>query len=476
MAKSIMISGASSGCGKTTFTCALLKIFEENGLKTASFKCGPDYIDPMFHGAVTKRPSYNLDTFFMSDEVLCDTFYRHSEGCDMAVIEGVMGYYDGTGDDGLGSSSYEIAVKTGTPVLLIVNGSGCSTSVLAVMKGFMELVCDSMIAGFILNNVTEMTYRYIKKLAAKYFGRDMIAGYIPKLPKECLLSSRHLGLVTAGEIDNIDGIIKKTADLIRPCIDADMIMDMAESINPYMSGNSGGYEKIAAGEGTHSSYSDSSDGLPVIAIARDDAFCFYYQDNLEILQSLGCTIEYFSPLADEPVPERASGLIIGGGYPENYLEELSANRTASESVRKCIESGMPCIAECGGFMYLGRCIDGKDMTGLLDVESSNTGHLVRFGYVTVTADRDTLLLKKGESIKAHEFHYYDSSDNGAACTASKINGRSWQCIHAGNNICGTDKASVNIFAGYPHMHFASNAEAAGRFVRACRKYERLQDD
>ncbi|MCI6020904.1 MAG: cobyrinate a,c-diamide synthase [[Bacteroides] pectinophilus] len=464
MAKSIMISGASSGCGKTTFTCALLKILEENGIKTASFKCGPDYIDPMFHSAVTKRPSYNLDTFFMSDEVLRDTFYRHSEGCDMAVIEGVMGYYDGTGDDGCAGSSHEIAVKTDTPVLLIVNGSGCSTSVLAVMKGFMELVRDSMIAGFILNNVKEMTYRYIKKLAAEYFGRNMIAGYIPKLPKECLLSSRHLGLVTAGEIDNIDDIISKTADIIRPCIDADMIMDMAGSINPYMSCNSGGYEKIAAGEGTHSDHSDSSDGLPVIAVARDDAFCFYYQDNLEMLQSLGCTIEYFSPLADEPVPGRASGLIIGGGYPENHLEELSANRTASESVRKCIESGMPCIAECGGFMYLGRRIDGKDMTGLLDVESSNTGHLVRFGYVTMTADRDTLLLKKGESIKAHEFHYYDSSDNGAACTASKINGRSWQCIHAGNNI----------FAGYPHMHFASNMGAAEKFVRSCVEYKRLK--
>lgn len=465
MAKSIMISGASSGCGKTTFTCALLKIFEEKGIKTASFKCGPDYIDTMFHSAVTKRPSYNLDTFLMSDEVLCDTFYRHSEDCDMAVIEGVMGYYDGTGDDGFGSSSYEIAVKTDTPVILIVNGGGCSASVLAVMKGFMELVCDSMIAGFIINNVTEMTYRYIKKLAAKYFGRNMIAGYIPKLPKECLLSSRHLGLVTAGEIDNIDDIISKTVDIIRPCIDIDMITDMAGSINnPYMPGDSGSYEKAAAGGGTHSSHSDSSDGMPVIAIARDDAFCFYYQDNLEMLQSLGCTVEYFSPLADEPVPEYASGLIIGGGYPENHLEALAANKITSESVRKCIESGMPCIAECGGFMYLGRCIDGKNMTGLLDVESSNTGHLVRFGYVTVTADRDTLLLKKGQSIKAHEFHYYDSSDNGAACTASKTNGRSWQCIHAENNI----------FAGYPHMHFASNMGAAEKFVRSCGEYKRLK--
>ena len=183
-----------------------------------------------------------------------------------------------------------------------------------------------------------------------------------------------------------------------------------------------------------------------------------------MLQSLGCTVEYFSPLADEPVPEYASGLIIGGGYPENHLEALAANKITSESVRKCIESGMPCIAECGGFMYLGRCIDGKNMTGLLDVESSNTGHLVRFGYVTVTADRDTLLLKKGQSIKAHEFHYYDSSDNGAACTASKTNGRSWQCIHAENNI----------FAGYPHMHFASNMGAAEKFVRSCGEYKRLK--
>lgn len=143
--------------------------------------------------------------------------------------------------------------------------------------------------------------------------------------------------------------------------------------------------------------------MPVIAIARDDAFCFYYQDNLEMLQSLGCTVEYFSPLADEPVPEYASGLIIGGGYPENHLEALAANKITSESVRKCIESGMPCIAECGGFMYLGRCIDGKNMTGLLDVESSNTGHLVRFGYVTVTADRDTLLLKKVRVLRRMNF-------------------------------------------------------------------------
>lgn len=449
----IIVAGASSGCGKTTFTCALLSILREKGLAPASFKCGPDYIDKTFHELATGTPCYNLDLFFMGDDMLRRMLAKHSANHSISVIEGVMGYYDGTGVNGLEYSTYEIAKRTGTPAVLLLNARGSAASVLAAAEGLAAYEPDNNIAGFILNNTTRAAYNNIKTIAdRRWNGRLRLLGYIPKLPDECILPDRHLGLVTAHELDNPDIIIKRAADIIRESVNIEEIIRCA--------GSAGSLEYSNTADG-HETEEGGNDNI-IIAAARDEAFCFYYEDNFELLEAMGCVIEYFSPLKNEPVPQKACGLILGGGYPENYADELAGNITAGQSVKSAIENNMPCIAECGGFMYLGSVLDGRPMTGALDIESHNSGRLVRFGYVTLTADKNTFIMKKGDTIRGHEFHYYDSTDNGDAFTAVKTDGSSYKCI----------KSDGAVLAGFPHLHFLSNPAAAANFAEACREYQR----
>ena len=399
----ILITGTGSGCGKTTVTCAVLQALKERNIDVCAFKCGPDYIDPMFHSRVIGIPSRNLDLFLCGEDGVRTLFAKNAGGREIAVIEGAMGMYDGIGFDSDEYSANRTVAATGTPEILVVNAKGKGASLLAELYGYLNFT-DNNVKAVILNNCSEGMYPAYKKAIEKAFDVKVL-GFMPKVP-EAALESRHLGLITADEIEGLERKLK----------------------------------------------------------TFDKAFCFYYEDNFDLLKKLGAEIEFFSPLEDEPVPEGASGLILGGGYPEEYLEELSRAEKTKASIGSAVKSGMPVWAECGGFMYLGKTIekDGIEypVAGVLDGKAKMTDRLVRFGYKTLTARRDNMMCAAGQSVKCHEFHYSDSSENGGDFDAVRNSGMKSRCIIAKDNI----------FAGYPHIHLWSNPEFAKGFARACASY------
>lgn len=450
----ILIAGTASGCGKTTAVCAVLELLKRKGYHPVSLKCGPDYIDPMFHRTVTETDSANLDPFFFDDNTMNMMLSENAEHHDIAVIEGVMGFYDGTGKTGTENSTYEVARRTGTPVILVMDGRGAAVSILASLKGFLEFMPENRIAGVLFGQVTEGTYRMLSRLVKQYFGdKIQVFGYLPKLADELMLGSRHLGLITAAEIENLREKLKKTADILSETIDISALLTLSEKACHVR------YQPLII------PFRSTAKEHPRIAVAYDKAFCFYYGDNFRLLRKLGAELVFFSPLEDEKMPADCDGLYLGGGYPELYKKKLSENDTMRSSVKAAVLSGMPCIAECGGFLYLGEQLDGIPMVGALPSSGINTGHLVRFGYVTLTARRDGLLLCAGESIRAHEFHYYDSTENGDGFYAEKQNGTAWNCVMTGKNL----------YAGYPHLHFYSNPKTAKRFLAACERYRKEKE-
>ncbi len=437
----ILLAGTKSGSGKTTAVCAVLALLKKRGLDPHAFKCGPDYIDPMFHERGLSVPCTNLDPFFCPEELL-KTLLAENASPTVSLIEGVMGYYDGTGPDGTENSSYSVAKKTETPVVLIVDGKGAAASLLAEIEGFLRFKPDSRIAGVIFNRVTPMTYSRLKQLMAERFGPSPAAlGYLPSLPADCLFESRHLGLITAGEIKDWDEKIEKLSSLTEKTLDLDALLALARQA-----------------EALEAKQPDIPALPPVrIAVARDEAFCFYYHDTLSLLEKMGAELVFFSPLKDEPLPEACCGLLLGGGYPELYAKTLEENRTSRESVRRAVLGGLPTIAECGGFQYLGDEIDGHAMCGALPTVSRRTEKLVRFGYLRLTCQTGGLLGLAGTQIPAHEFHYYDSSNSGDACLAEKTNGRQYACCFY------TD----TLYAGYPHLYLRARPEAALAFYEKC---------
>ncbi len=454
-----MIAAAGSGSGKTTATCGLLQALLNRGIKPASFKCGPDYIDPMFHSEVLGIKSRNLDLFFTDENTTKYLLYKNSGAADMAVLEGVMGYYDGLAGKSTECSSYDLARKTETPVILVVDCKGMSVSIAALIKGFLEMRRDHGIKGVILNRIPPMLYEDIKGIIEAELAVEVL-GYLPVMA-DCRLESRHLGLVTAKEIGNLKEIISRLAAQMEASVDLDRIVEIAGTA-PSIHGSvpeeltvvKESRPKDAEPEKTPKSHAR-------IAVAMDKAFCFYYQDNLDLLEELGSEIVPFSPLEDKSLPADIQGLILGGGYPELYLERLSDNKTMLQSIREAIGSGIPSLAECGGFMYLHERVrdrEGKsyDMAGVIEGESFPTEKLTRFGYITMTAQVDNVLCGKGAELKGHEFHYWDSTNTGNGFHAQKpLRKSSWDCIIIRGNL----------WAGYPHIHFYSNIGAAAEYIR-----------
>lgn len=441
----VLIAGTCSGSGKTTATCVVLTLLKRRGVKVNSCKCGPDYIDPMFHAAVLGVPCANLDPFFC-DKALLRHLLKENAGEDLTVIEGVMGYYDGTGATGTENSTFTVANETGTPVILTVDGRGAAASLLAVIEGFLRFQPDSGVKGVLFNRIKPHTYQSVCTMMRARFGAEVTpVGYIPEFPEEYRIPSRHLGLVTAGEIAGLTEKINAVADLCENTVDTDKIISIAQTA-----------EEIT----------DEAPEIPAlppvnIAVAKDAAFCFYYADTLRLLEKTGATLLPFSPLANEPVPRSADGLLLGGGYPELYAERLAANEITKESVRCAVANGMPTVAECGGFQYLGKTLDGKAMCGVLRHESTNAGKLTRFGYVTLTAQRDGLLGPAGTALRGHEFHYWDSTESGDGFIAEKPGGKSWPCV----------VYTPTLYAGYPHLFLYAGISAAEAFYRKCLAYK-----
>lgn len=440
----ILIAGTNSGCGKTTVVCALLQALVDRKLRVGAFKCGPDYIDPMFHSRIIGAKSSNLDLFFFENNTAKYLLARNASECDVSVIEGVMGYYDGMGLIGTRASSYEVAKLTETPVVLVVNAKGASLSVLATIQGFLTFCSDSGIRGVILNQCSPITYSALAQaIVERFAGRIQPLGYLPKMDN-CALESRHLGLVTAAEVKDLKGKLSLLAEQAERTIDIDALLHLSESASTLS------YEQIELPK-----YE-----TPVrIAVAKDNAFCFYYEDSLQALRDMGAELVEFSPLSDEALPENIHGLYLGGGYPELYAKQLSENITMRESIRIALENKLPCIAECGGFMYLTQEIAEYPMVGFLPGDCRDTGKLTRFGYVTLQAKVDNLLCSAGAEIRGHEFHHWDVSAPGSSFIASKSTGKSWECVVANDHL----------YAGYPHFHFYANPAFAKGFYESCLK-------
>jgi len=440
----VMIAAPASGSGKTTVTCALLYGIKRKRARAVSFKCGPDFIDPAFHTGVLGVASSNLDLFLTGEETCKYLLCKNAEGADIAVIEGVMGYYDGLGAETL-YSSYHLARVTGTPVIVVVNCKGLSLTVAALLNGLSGFREDSGIKGVILNNVSERLFPLYKEIIEKETNVRVI-GYLPDLP-DCRFESRNMGLAADAEAKDLNKKLRKLADAAEKTIDFDTLFEIAREASAIEYDAPAIQKKFSV----------------TIAVAMDKAFCFYYRDALELLAALGADIEYFSPLTDEKMPE-CDGFILGGGYPERYLSELGANQNMIADIKAKISKGIPYLAESGGFMILFDTIAGIDesphkMVGAISGEAFITKKLTRFGYMTLTAKRDNIFCRKGESINAHEFHYSDTTNNGGDFIAEKpvSGGKSWDCIFA----------DEKRFAGYPHIHLLGNIRYAENFLRAC---------
>ena len=437
-----LLAAPRSGSGKTTMTCALLMALKRRGCAPCAFKSGPDYIDPMFHSRVIGAKSSNLDPFFFDRDTMRYLLAHNGEGCDVTVIEGVMGYYDGLGLTSTRASTYEAARETESPVVLVVNARGAALSVLAAAEGFLRFAPDSGIRGIILNGCSAMSYGPLARELENRLG-VRACGYLPRLP-ECALESRHLGLITADEVADLQEKLHRLAAEAEKTLDIAALLEIAAAAPPLR------FTPPVLPEA----------GAPVrIGVARDRAFCFYYEDSLDLLRQLGAELIPFSPLADERLPDGVQGLYLGGGYPELYAAQLEENRTLRGQLRDAVHAGVPCIAECGGFMYLTQTIAGRAMVGALPGDCFDTGKLTRFGYITATAQGDSLLCRAGEQVPMHEFHHWDTPQPGGAFLAEKPSGKQWRCAYA------TD----TLYAGFPHFHFYAKPAMAQRFLAACRK-------
>lgn len=441
----LLITAPASGGGKTTLTLGLLQAMLDRGLRPAAFKCGPDYIDPLFHREVLGVDGYNLDLFFAGPEIVRALLAKGATGADVSVVEGVMGYYDGIGA-GTEASSWRVASATATPAVMVVNPRGAFLSLAALVNGFRDFRSDSCLRGLVLSRCGERFHDKIAPVLEKETGLR-VYGYLPEIA-EAAIPSRHLGLVTPDAVDTLRHKLAVLGRAVAKSVDVDGLMSLAASA-PVI-----------------------CDALPAVrpavetpvrlAVARDAAFCFYYRENLELLRELGAKPAFFSPLDDSVLPAGAAGLYLGGGYPELFAEKLSANAAMRRSVGDAVRGGMPVLAECGGFLYLQEALRDKSgvehaMVAALPGASVPAGGLRRFGYIELTQQRDTLLGPAGTTVRGHEFHYWESSDTGTACRAVKPgSGEGWECVHG----------SGSLFAGFPHLYLWSNPECAARFVAA----------
>lgn len=447
----IVLAGTNSGCGKTTVACAILQALVNRELNVGAFKCGPDYIDPMFHSRIIGAECTNLDLFFFDENTLKYLLAKNGAGRDISVIEGVMGFYDGMGLTTTAASTYEVSLFTESPTVLVVAAKGASLSVMAVIQGFLDFCPNNLIKGVILNQCTASTYSVLaKEIEARFAGRVQLLGFLPTM-RECSLESRYLGLITAAEVQGLHEKLNMLASQAERTIDIDGLLALAASAAPVYC------EEV---------------NLPKqretvrIAVARDNAFCFYYEDSLDALREMGVELVPFSPLSNSELPQDIQGMYLGGGYPELYAQRLSENAPMRASVKAALERGVPCIAECGGFMYLTESIASYPMVGFIPGKSFDTGKLTRFGYISLKAGHDTLLCTAGGEIRGHEFHHWDSENTGGSFTAVKASGKSWKCVHA----------TETLYAGYPHFHFYSNPDFAVSFYNACLKEKHKNDN
>lgn len=440
--KRIMITAMHSGAGKTVTACALLAALKKRGLDVRAFKCGPDYIDPMLHTKVLGVPSRNLDLFLQGERGVKSTLAR-GDGA-IAVLEGAMGYYDGLAGTDM-ASAWELARVTGMPAVLVLRPGGSALTLAAQVRGMQAFRNDSRIAALLLADCRESLAAHLTPILERECGLPVL-GFLPPM-EAAKLESRHLGLLTAAEIDDLQERFDRIAAQMERSVDLDRLLALAAE-------GESGPEKRPAPEKIRCR----------IAVARDEAFCFTYADSLDALEEAGAELVFFSPLRDAALPDGADGLYLCGGYPELYARALSENERMRGSIRRAVRCGLPTVAECGGFLYLQKTLEDENgcafpMCGVLPGAGVRTQRLQRFGYQWLRGEADSLLFRQGERIPAHEFHYWDCTENGGDLRSEKPDGRSWPCGYA----------NEHLYAAFPHLHLGGELPLAKRFVEACEK-------
>lgn len=450
-----VIAGTNSGAGKTTFTIGLMAAFQNAGKVVQGYKTGPDYIDPSYHTAVTGRASRNLDSWMLDTDVVRAIFYRSSVEADLSIIEGVMGMYDGKEPLSNTGSTAELSNLLEAPVILVVNVASMARSAAAVVLGFQKLDPTVRIAGVLVNRVGSLGHYHLVKAAIEQECRIPVLGYLTKRV-DIEIPARHLGLIPALERGELQPLFDTLAGAIAQTVDLDALYRIAAQAPAMEEPTSKIFVPV---------------GCPpraTIAVARDSAFNFYYPENLDLLELYGARLRYFRPLEGERIPDEADGLYIGGGFPEEYAAQLSAQTDVLEDFRLRIENGLPTFAECGGFMFLTRSItDGRGetypMVGLIPASIRMQEKLAALGYREVKAKEDCLLLHAEESVRGHEFHYstveYDSELIPYAYQVSGLRGEKMEGYR-----------TATLLAGYTHLHFASNPAVVHRFIDTCAMY------
>lgn len=454
----VLLAGMNSGCGKTSITCGVLKALCDRGIEIQSYKCGPDYIDPMLHSHITGRACRNLDPFFSTEDELRQLMVKDSGPADFSVVEGVMGYYDGIGVS-CEKSTHTVSAATETPTILIVNAKGMSHTMIPLIKGMLTYR-DNPVCGVILNRCSKGLYQMIKPEIERTLPVRVV-GYFPN-DDGVHIGSRHLGLMTAAEIRNLDEVIDRLGALAAECIDLDLLLELGRRAGQLPAAPRAG--QTTAGELPEATPQTAA---PVrIAVAWDKAFCFYYQENLDLLRQAGAELVFFSPVEDADLPENTGGVYLGGGYPETYRRELSENLSMKAAICRAAENGMPVLAECGGFMYTCENLIETDgsalpMLGLIPTDVEMTKRLsMDFGYVTMEALCDTPFFAEGDRLRVHEFHYSKAAQRGEICRMTKTTGRSWTGMYV----------RKNVLAGYPHLYFHNCPQVPERFVRLAEEY------
>jgi len=451
-----LIAAPQSGSGKTTVSLAIMAALTRRGLAVAPFKCGPDFIDPGYHRLVTGRPSINLDGWMCPADVVRETFSLHTADADVAVIEGVMGLFDGIGSSSSEGSSAQIAAITGAPVVLVVNARGMAASAAALVKGFTDFDPRVRLAGVIFNNVGSDAHGQLL--------RQSLAAALPDLtlfgciPRDELLAipSRHLGLVTAEDNPLSTGFVDRLAQMAEECLDLDALAGL-------------GFESAQAAD---CSRLVGRAAPPVrIAVARDAAFCFCYADNPRLLREAGAETVFFSPLDDCGLPPDISGIYLPGGYPELHAERLSANVGLKRAIKSAIDADMPVYAECGGLIYLSEGLeDAGDFVGAFPARARMLPKRKALGYRQVEIRAGSIIGPAGTVARGHEFHYSEIG------TLPDDIHRHYRVTRQDRELAVEGYCCRNCLASYIHLHFGSNPAIAPAFVTACRRYGTMLQD
>ncbi len=454
----LVLAGTNSGVGKTTLTLGIMLALRKKGLNVQPFKVGPDYIDPTYHTQVTGKASRNLDSWLLSKDVILELFERQAKKADISIIEGVMGLYDGANSSEAGSTGH-LAKTIEGPVILIVDARALSRSAGAIVLGYKEFDKEVNIKGVILNNIGSSTHYHSAKDSIEKKTRIPVLGFLPR-DKNLNLPERHLGLMPLyyKNRESVNAFYKKLLNLVEKNIDVNRILKISREALPLPC-----FKRTIFNV-------QPVQGRITIAIAKDEAFNFYYQDNLDILKHFGAKIVEFSPLGSKGLPQDIDGLYIGGGFPEVFASRLSGNLELKKDIRGQAGDGLPIYAECGGLMYLMKRLvnfqkEEFSLVGLFPGQVNMANRLQALGYVEIETLKNNILSRKGDKNKAHVFHWsYLRNVPKDLCHAYKINKNKEKALHDG-------LIKGNVLASYAHLHFGSNINFARNFIRSGGKYK-----